>query len=194
MGQQQIRFERPTALDDTPSAPGVADVRQRVMVKQHQVGGLADLEATEVLAAERARSVERGDAQDLERRQSGLNQALQLPVWIHPIDAAARNISDGDVVRLFNDRGSCLAGARVTDAIMAGVIKLSTGAWWDPEEPGVPGSLDKHGNPNVLTRDCGTSSLGQACSARSCLVQLERFDDPVPPITAFELPPLVRLP
>ena len=115
------------------------------------------------------------------------------PVWIHPIDAAARNISDGDVVRLFNDRGSCLAGARVTDAIMAGVVKLSTGAWWDPEEPGVPGSLDKHGNPNVLTRDCGTSSLGQGCAAQSCLVQLESYKGVVPPVTAFDLPRIVPL-
>jgi biotin/methionine sulfoxide reductase len=115
------------------------------------------------------------------------------PVWIHPIDAAARGVSDGDVVRLFNDRGSCLAGARVTDAIMAGVVKLSTGAWWDPEHAGVSGSLDKHGNPNVLTRDCGTSSLGQGSAAQSCLVQLERQTGDLPPITAFNLPRLVPL-
>jgi biotin/methionine sulfoxide reductase len=116
------------------------------------------------------------------------------PVWIHPADAAARSIRDGDIVRLFNDRGSCLAGAVLTDQIVAGVVKLSTGAWWDPQEPGVSGSLDKHGNPNVLTRDSGTSSLGQGCSAQSCLVQLERYDGVVPPITAFELPRFVSLP
>jgi len=116
------------------------------------------------------------------------------PVWIHPTDAAVRGISDGDVVRLFNDRGTCLAGAVLTDGIAAGVVKLSTGAWWDPQEPGVPGSLDKHGNPNVLTRDRGTSSLGQGCSAQSCLVQLERYEGPVPPITAFDLPRFVLRP
>jgi biotin/methionine sulfoxide reductase len=129
---------------------------------------------------------------------SALSRASKVqgrePVWIHPIDAAARDISDGDVVRVFNDRGCCLAGAKVTDAIMAGVIKLSTGAWWDPEQPGVPGSLDKHGNPNVLTRDCGTSSLGQGSAAQSCLVQLERHMGTVPPITAFDLPHLVPSP
>jgi biotin/methionine sulfoxide reductase len=115
------------------------------------------------------------------------------PVWIHPADAAVRRISDGDVVRLFNDRGACLAGAVLTDAVVPGVVKLSTGAWWDPEELGVPGALDKHGNPNVLTRDCGTSSLGQGCSAQSCLVQLERHEGPVPLITAFDPPRLVPL-
>ncbi len=80
----------------------------------------------------------------------------------------------------------------VTDCITTGVLKLSTGAWWDPEEPGLPGSLDKHGNPNVLTRDRGTSSLGQGCSAQSCLVQLEKYQGVVPPITAFELPRFVK--
>ena len=35
--------------------------------------------------------------------------------WIIPQDAAARGIADGDVVRVFNDRGACLAGAVVTD-------------------------------------------------------------------------------
>jgi biotin/methionine sulfoxide reductase len=129
---------------------------------------------------------------------SALSRANKIhgrePVWIHPSDAAARGISDGDVVRLFNDRGACLAGALVTDAIVVGVVKLSTGAWWDPEEPGVPGSLDKHGNPNVLTCDRGTSSLAQGCSAQSCLVQVERFRSLVPPITAFDLPHLFRPP
>ena len=36
------------------------------------------------------------------------------PVRMHPSDASARGIEDGDVVRLFNDRGSCLAGAVLT--------------------------------------------------------------------------------
>lgn len=71
-------------------------------------------------------------------------------------------------------------------------MKLSTGAWWDPLEPGVPGSLDKHGNPNVLTRDVPASSLSQGCAAQSCLVQVERFEGPLPAITAFDPPPLVR--
>jgi len=129
---------------------------------------------------------------------SALSRASKIqgrePMWIHPLDAAARDICNGDVVRLFNDRGACLAGALVTDAIVVGVVKLSTGAWWDPEEPGVPGSLDKHGNPNVLTRDRGTSSLAQGCSAQSCLVEVEKYQGLLPPITAFDVPPLVRLP
>nr|WP_272477216.1 molybdopterin-dependent oxidoreductase [Baekduia alba] len=114
------------------------------------------------------------------------------PVVMHPEDARERGIAEGDVVRLFNDRGACLTGAALSDGVRRGVVVLATGAWYDPEEPGVPGSLDRHGNPNVLTRDAGTSKLAQACSAQSTLVQAERVDGPVPPVRAFEPPEIVR--
>ena len=54
---------------------------------------------------------------------------------MHPADAAARGIADGDIIRLFNARGACLAGVRVTEDIRAGVIQLPTGAWYDPADP-----------------------------------------------------------
>ena len=113
------------------------------------------------------------------------------PVWINPVDAGPRGISEGDVVRLFNDRGECLAGARVTDAIRPGVVQLSTGAWFDPLDPSCPGALEKHGNPNVLTRDRGTSRLAQACSAQSTLIEVERYSGDAPGITAFDRPETV---
>ena len=53
-----------------------------------------------------------------------------------PHDAAARGIADGDIVRLYNDRGACLAGAVLSEALRPGVVQLSTGAWYDPEDPG----------------------------------------------------------
>jgi biotin/methionine sulfoxide reductase len=108
---------------------------------------------------------------------------------IAPADAEARGIADGDVVRVFNDRGQVLAGARVSDGIRPGVIHLPTGAWYDPVEPGSGRSLDKHGNPNVLTQDKGTSKLGQGPSAQSALVEVERWDGELPEITAFAPPP-----
>jgi biotin/methionine sulfoxide reductase len=57
------------------------------------------------------------------------------PVRLHPDDAEARGIESGDVVRLFNDRGACLAGAVVSDAVRPGVVQLATGAWFDPDDP-----------------------------------------------------------
>jgi biotin/methionine sulfoxide reductase len=112
------------------------------------------------------------------------------PVDIHPDDAAARGISDGDIVELFNDRGRCLAGARLCTGIMPGVVKLSTGAWFDPDWDGGP---EKHGNPNVLTLDIGSSGFSQGCSAQTCLVDIRLADVPAPRVTAFDLPSLTQV-
>jgi biotin/methionine sulfoxide reductase len=111
------------------------------------------------------------------------------PVRIHPEDAAARGIGDGDIVRLFNDRGACLAAAVVSADVRKGVIQLATGAWYDPEVPEEDEPLCVHGNPNVVTRDIGTSSLSQGCSGQLTCVQLERFTGNLPPVRAF-IPPV----
>ena len=110
------------------------------------------------------------------------------PVVLHPQDAKARGIRDGDLVRVFNARGACLAGARVDGSAMPGVVRIATGAWWDPSAIGEAECLDRHGNPNVLTQDCGSSRLSQGCSAQSCLVDVERWSGTAPPVEAFELP------
>jgi biotin/methionine sulfoxide reductase len=65
---------------------------------------------------------------------------------------------------------------------------VSTGAWYDPDEPGGVGALDKHGNPNVLTPDHGTSKLGQGPSSHTALVEVRPYRDPLPPITIHEQP------
>ncbi len=110
---------------------------------------------------------------------------------MHPDDAATRGIAEGDIVRVFNARGACLAGVILSDAVMQGVVQLSTGAWYDPEDTGVDGSLCKHGNPNVLTRDVGTSRIGQGPSAQTTLVEVERYEGTPPPVTAFD-PPVIE--
>jgi biotin/methionine sulfoxide reductase len=111
-------------------------------------------------------------------------------VLIHPEDAAARGIVDGQVVRIFNERGACLAGARLSSDVRRSVVVLSTGAWFDPVTPGVSGSLDRHGNPNVLTADRGASRLSQGASPGTTLVEVEPFDGPLPAVRCFEPPEL----
>ena len=112
------------------------------------------------------------------------------PMTMNPVDAAGRGIKTGDVVRVFNERGSCLAGVNLSENVMPGVIQLATGAWFDPIVPGQIGALCKHGNPNVLTMDRGTSSLAQGPTAHSTLVQVEKFNDDIPKVTAH-LPPAI---
>ncbi len=87
---------------------------------------------------------------------------------IHPEDARPRGIASGDLVLVRNARGAARARAMVTEDIRLGVVALPTGAWYgDASE-----NIDPHGNPNVLTRDKGTSSLGQGSSAHTTLVEV----------------------
>ena len=111
------------------------------------------------------------------------------PIRINPADASRRGISDGDVVRAFNGRGACLAGAIVDPGVMPGVAVMATGAWFDP--PDVPGQPERHGNPNVLTLDIGTSPLAQGTSALTVLIEIERWNAPAPTVRAFTPPVLV---
>ena len=122
------------------------------------------------------------------RVAQGNKVAGREPVRLHPDDAAARGIRGGDVVRIFNDRGSVLAGAVLSSDVMRGVVQLATGAWYDPVDPHAVGSMDKHGNPNVLTGDRGTSRLGQGPSPLSALVEVERHEGRAPAVTAFDPP------
>ncbi|SFE80844.1 molybdopterin-dependent oxidoreductase [Alteribacillus iranensis] len=111
-------------------------------------------------------------------------------VILHPADARERGIKDGMITRIFNDRGSCLAGAHLSDDIMPRVISLPTGAWFCPDDKEGPESLEYHGNPNVLTPDIGTSSLAQGPIAKSCLVDIEPFEGEIPDVKA-QLKPVI---
>ena len=110
------------------------------------------------------------------------------PVMMHPENAAERGIVDGDIVRVFNDRGACLAVAVLSHQIRVDVVQISTGAWLDPEWQVDGTLLCRHGNPNVLTRDKGTSNLAQGPTAHSCLVDVERYKGDAPEVRAFEPP------
>lgn len=110
------------------------------------------------------------------------------PVLINTADAKSRGIVNGDIVRLFNDRGQTLAGAVVTDDVRPDAVRLCEGGWYDPAEPGKPGTLDKYGNANTLTLDKGTSKLAQATTAHTTLVQVEKFKGAAPTVTSFSAP------
>ncbi|AKJ43137.1 trimethylamine-N-oxide reductase TorA [Pragia fontium] len=107
------------------------------------------------------------------------------PLYLSPQDAAARGIQDGDVVRVFNQRGQVLAGAVISDRYKPGVIRLHEGAWYDPIWDGEHAGLCRYGNPNVLTLDIGSSDLAQATSAHTALVQIERFTGGTQKTAAF---------
>lgn len=111
------------------------------------------------------------------------------PIRINPADAASRNLRDGDIVRVFNARGACLAGLVVDANVVEKVAVMATGAWFDPHKS--PEAPERHGNPNVLTIDVGTSPLTQGPSALSALVEIERWDGPPEAVQAWTPPKLV---
>ena len=93
------------------------------------------------------------------------------PVLINSLDANKRSIKDDDIVMLYNDRGKVLAGAILSEDVMPGVVVLSTGAWFDPN---YNLNTEVHGNPNVLTNDVGTSSLGQGPTSHTTLIEIKK--------------------
>lgn len=107
---------------------------------------------------------------------------------MHPETARQRDIVDGGVVRVFNERGAFLAVARLNPDMHQRVLQVATGAWLDlfEEEDGTP--LCVHGNPNILTYDVGTSRLGQGCSGQLCVVDVQPFKGALPPIRTYEPP------
>ena len=91
---------------------------------------------------------------------------------MNPKDANARGISRGDLIKIWNSRGCCLATLELQETILPGVVSMATGAWFSPGEDG----LDISGNPNVLTADTGTSDLGQGSAAHNIEVQIEIYN------------------
>jgi anaerobic selenocysteine-containing dehydrogenase len=84
---------------------------------------------------------------------------------VHPEDAAARGIADGDPVRVFNDRGSFSLAARVTDRARKGMV-VALSIWWK--------KLARDGrNANEVTSSALTD-IGRAPTFYDCLVQVER--------------------
>jgi len=96
------------------------------------------------------------------------------PLWLNPADAAARGIKDGDIVRIYNERGIVLGGAYISERVMPGAGSMDHGARYDPI---VPGEFDRGGAINTITPHNKTSknATGMVCS--SFLVEVEKVTE-----------------
>ncbi|WP_028116798.1 DMSO/selenate family reductase complex A subunit [Ferrimonas senticii] len=66
-----------------------------------------------------------------------LREAVQDAVWMNPLDAEERGLQSGDIVHVFNDRGTIELPVKVTPRIMIGVTALGQGAWVKFNEQGI---------------------------------------------------------
>jgi len=98
-------------------------------------------------------------------------------IRIHPVDAAARDIRNSDIVKMYNDRGAVLGIAQITERVRPGVIHSWEGSSkYDPLEPGKVGSIDRGGCVNLLTSARLMSKNAPGMAPNSCLVEIARWE------------------
>ena len=95
------------------------------------------------------------------------------PGWLHPSEAEKRGIKHGDVISIYNDRGTVLAGAYITERIMPGVVYIDHGAKWDPI---APGEIDRGGAINTIVPRNTTSKNAVGHAVSGFLAQVEKTD------------------
>lgn len=99
------------------------------------------------------------------------------PVRINPVDAKERSVKTGDIVELYNDRGSVLCIAVVTERVPVGVLhSYGCSAKYDPLVAGQPGSTDKAGCVNLLTSSRMLSKHAPGMTPNSCLCELGKWE------------------
>ena len=123
-----------------------------------------------------------GDAKDSWMNEVKDNRVLKEDgnyYWIMRVngkDAAARGIADGDLIRAFNDRGSVILVAQVTERVPPGTVH-SYESCGDYEPLGEPGhSPDISGCVNILTPKRYITPTSTAMANNSCLIQVEKWD------------------
>ena len=102
-----------------------------------------------------------------------LRQAAPQQLWINPADARPRGIADGDLVRVFNDRGCVELPAHVTGRILPGVVSMGQGAWHHADMSDRGDRVDRGGCINTLTSQ-RPSPLAKANPQHTNLVEVRR--------------------
>ncbi|MEY8709111.1 selenate/tellurate reductase subunit YnfE [Mangrovibacter phragmitis] len=100
-----------------------------------------------------------------------LQAACRQEVWINPVDAQQRGIQQGDMVRVFNERGELRIPAKVTPRIMPGVTAMGQGAWHNASMNG--DRIDHGACVNTLTTQ-RPSPLAKGNPQHTNLVEIEK--------------------
>ena len=104
----------------------------------------------------------------------GRDGYLYEPCWISTVEAEKRGIRHGDIVKVYNERGTVLCGAYVSQRLIPGACSVDHGSRCDPI---IPGELDRGGAINLITP---TSQISKNCSGMATsgfLVEVEKVTD-----------------
>ncbi len=99
------------------------------------------------------------------------------PVWINPKDAADRGIADGDLVRIFNERGSVVYAAYLTERMMPGVVKAVNGSGYAPEKIGSKETSFLGLPINCISPIRTVSKNAHGMAVNGFLAQIEKWED-----------------
>ena len=97
------------------------------------------------------------------------------PLWVNPLDAESLGLRNGDIAKVFNERGAVLGGVRVTERIRQGVVYMDHGANSDVIVAGL-GGLDRGGAINHICPTATSSKHANGEVTSGYLVGVEKVD------------------
>jgi anaerobic dimethyl sulfoxide reductase subunit A len=98
-------------------------------------------------------------------------EAFPQRLFMNHSDASKRRIRNGDMVRVWNDRGAMIIKCRLTKKVMPGLVDIPQGAWYKPDSDGT----DRGGNINILTTERWTA-LAKGNAQHTIMVQVEKYN------------------
>lgn len=96
---------------------------------------------------------------------------LYEPLWISPEDAQERGIRNGDIVKLFNDQGIILTGARISQRVVKGAVIVNKGSRVDP----IASGIDRGGSTNLISPPRPISKHCWGFAVSGYLVEAEKL-------------------
>ncbi|MBO4353177.1 MAG: molybdopterin-dependent oxidoreductase, partial [Eggerthellaceae bacterium] len=103
----------------------------------------------------------------------GKDGYLYEPVWVNPVDAEKRGIEAGDIVKIFNDRGTILTGARISERVIPGAVVVNKGSRVDPIGP----HIDRGGAANLISPEGQVSKNCRGFAVSGYLIEIAKLED-----------------
>ena len=96
------------------------------------------------------------------------------PAWLHPSTAKERGLEHGDIVKVYNERGTVLCAAYLTERLIPGVVYVDHGSRFDPIDAE---TLDRGGAINLITPHNNISKRATGMVVSGFLVEVSAVTD-----------------